>query len=145
MINLTTQDHELEDVLDLKMIEAACLNAPYQTVEWSGPITNQDRTVGAMLSNQVSKVFGDSGLPAHMSCHLHGSAGQSFGAFLAAGISLVLHGDGNDYVGKGLSGGTIVVTPTDQALAQGFVAEENVVIGNVALYGATSGLSLIHI
>jgi len=139
MINTSTQDHGLDDVLDLKLIAAAPLEAPFEPVVYSGPICNSDRTTGAMLSNEVSKRFGEQGLPCNYRCELHGSAGQSFGAFLAKGVSLVLYGDANDYVGKGLSGGELIIRPNQLALENGFVAEKNIVVGNVACYGATSG------
>jgi glutamate synthase (NADPH/NADH) large chain len=101
------------------------------------PIKNSDRTTGTMLSSVIAKEVGANGLPPDtIKIRFTGSAGQSFGAFLARGISLHLEGDANDYVGKGLSGGKITVdTPRDAA----FVASQNIIVGNVALYGATSG------
>src|SRR5260221_4099789 len=101
------------------------------------PIRNSDRTTGTMLSSVIAKEVGANGLPPDtIKVRFTGSAGQSFGAFLARGISLHLEGDANDYVGKGLSGGKITVdTPRDAA----FVASQNIIVGNVALYGATSG------
>ena len=98
---------------------------------------NVNRTVGGLLSNAVTKAHGAAGLPAGtISFTLRGSAGQSFGAWLAPGIELTLVGDANDYVGKGLSGGVLAVRPPD---GSAFVAEENVIIGNTVLYGATAG------
>ena len=98
---------------------------------------NVNRTVGGLLSNAVTKAHGAAGLPAGtVSFTLRGSAGQSFGAWLAPGIELTLVGDANDYVGKGLSGGVLAVRPPD---GSAFVAEENVIIGNTVLYGATAG------
>jgi glutamate synthase (NADPH) large chain len=111
------------------------------SVEDGGPtrfdVRNVDRTIGGLLSNHVTKQHGRAGLPpGSISFELHGSAGQSFGAWLAPGIELTLTGDANDYVGKGLSGGTLAVRPPDEAQ---FLAEENVIVGNTVLYGATAG------
>jgi glutamate synthase (NADPH/NADH) large chain/glutamate synthase (ferredoxin) len=101
------------------------------------PIRNVHRTVGGMLSYEVTRRNGAAGLPPGTArFELHGSAGQSFGAWLAPGIELVLHGDANDYAGKGLSGGVLAVRPPQGA---GFAAHENVIVGNTVLYGATSG------
>ena len=101
------------------------------------PIRNVNRTVGTMLGSEVTRRFGGEGLPDDtIRVKFTGSAGQSFGAFVPRGISLTLEGDSNDYIGKGLSGGKIVVFPPKQSR---FVAEENILVGNVALYGATSG------
>ena len=135
---MRAQDSPLDDALDWQLIEAA---APAlergEAVELSFPIRNVNRTVGGLLSHHVTKAHGRAGLPdGTIRVALTGSAGQSFGAWLAPGVELALVGDANDYVGKGLSGGTISVRPPDDA---GFVAEENVVIGNTVLYGATSG------
>jgi glutamate synthase domain-containing protein 3 len=103
------------------------------------PITNVNRTVGTMLGHEVTKRYGAAGLPDNtIDITLTGSAGQSFGAFVPRGITLRLFGDSNDYCGKGLSGGRIVVRPSLDA-REDFVAEDNVIAGNVALYGATSG------
>ena len=100
-------------------------------------VRNVNRTVGGLLSHAVTKAHGAAGLPAGtISFTLRGSAGQSFGAWLAPGIELTLVGDANDYVGKGLSGGVLAVRPPD---GSAFVAEENVIIGNTVLYGATAG------
>jgi glutamate synthase domain-containing protein 3 len=93
--------------------------------------------VGGLLSGEIARRHGGAGLPeGSIDIHLTGSAGQSFGAWLAPGVSLMLEGDANDYTGKGMSGGTLVVRPSPEAA---FVAEHNVIVGNVALYGATSG------
>jgi glutamate synthase (ferredoxin) len=106
-------------------------------VSFSLPIRNVNRTVGTMLGYEVTKRHGGDGLPDDtMSITFRGSAGQSFGAFLPRGITLTLEGDANDYVGKGLSGGKIIAYPPKNAT---FVAEDNILVGNVALYGATSG------
>jgi len=106
-------------------------------VDCSLPIRNVHRTVGAMLSGELSRRHGSAGLPDDfIHFRFHGSAGQSFGAFLAKGVTLELEGDSNDYIGKGLSGGKLIVYPPRGST---FAPEENIVIGNVALYGATSG------
>jgi len=135
---LIGQDHGLEEALDHKIIELAQESIENQTpVEFKLPIRNVHRTVGAMLSGEVSKRYGSVGLPTDtIQIKFNGSAGQSFGAFLANGISLELEGDANDYVGKGLSGGRVVVYPPRNST---FVPEQNILIGNVVLYGATSG------
>ncbi|MBL8238598.1 MAG: glutamate synthase large subunit [Bryobacterales bacterium] len=132
------QDHGLEEALDHKLIDLAHDALENKTpVEFKMPIRNVHRTVGAMLSGEVAKRYGSAGLPPDtIQIEFNGSAGQSFGAFLANGISLVLEGDANDYVGKGLSGGRVVVYPPRTAT---FVPEHNILIGNVVLYGATSG------
>ena len=106
-------------------------------VEFKLPIRNVDRTVGAMLSGEIARKHGSKGLePDTIHFTFTGSAGQSFGAFLARGVTLELEGDANDYVGKGLSGGKIIVYPPRNST---FLPEENILIGNVVLYGATSG------
>ena len=132
------QDHELEDQLDRDLIEAAA-----DAIEEGKPvaleteITNVDRTVGAMLSNRITDRYGEPGLPEDtITVDLEGTAGQSFGAFLASGVSMHLEGGANDYVGKGLSGGTVTVRTPETA---SYEPTENVAIGNVALYGATDG------
>jgi glutamate synthase domain-containing protein 2/glutamate synthase domain-containing protein 1/glutamate synthase domain-containing protein 3 len=136
--HVTKQDHGLETALDYKMIALAksALQSK-KPVKMELAIKNVNRTVGAILSSEVSRAFEAEGLPADtIHCKLNGSAGQSFGAFLAPGITLELEGDGNDYVGKGLSGGRIVVYPPKVST---FVAEENMIVGNVVLYGAIKG------
>jgi len=101
------------------------------------PITNVDRVVGTIVGNEITRSHGAEGLPdGTVNLRFHGSAGQSFGAFMPKGMTLELSGDANDYLGKGLSGGTIVVYPPQGST---FVAEENIIAGNVAFYGATSG------
>jgi glutamate synthase domain-containing protein 3 len=106
-------------------------------VRWEQPIENKNRAVGGLLSGEIARRHGLEGLPeGTIEVHFKGSAGQSFGAWLASGVSLVLEGDANDYTGKGLSGGTLVVRPPADAR---FVPEENVIVGNTVLYGATSG------
>jgi glutamate synthase (NADPH/NADH) large chain len=132
------QDHGLQAALDYKLIEQAKQALERRTpVEMEFPIRNVHRTVGAMLSGEIARRYGSEGLPDEtIRVRLTGSAGQSFGAFLAKGVTLTLSGEANDYVGKGLSGGRIIVSPP---AGSRFAAEENILIGNVALYGATSG------
>jgi glutamate synthase domain-containing protein 2/glutamate synthase domain-containing protein 3 len=132
------QDHGLDQALDHKLIEQAAPALEKITpVEISMPIRNVHRTVGAMLSGNIARRYGSEGLPEDtIRVNFAGSAGQSFGAFLAKGVTLRLEGDANDYVGKGLSGGRIIVHPAKKST---FAAEENILIGNVVLYGATSG------
>jgi glutamate synthase (NADPH/NADH) large chain len=132
------QDHGLDEAIDYHLIDT-CKPALEggEAVEISGPIRNSNRTVGTMLSGEVAKRFGEKGLPPEtIRIHFTGSAGQSFGAFLAGGISLTLEGDANDYLGKGISGGRISVFPPKDAT---FAAHENIIAGNTLLYGATGG------
>jgi glutamate synthase (NADPH/NADH) len=136
--NVRKQDHRLYVRLDNKLISEAEL-----TLDKGLPsriecdIVNTDRAMGTSLSYQISKRYGEEGLPMDtVHVNIKGSAGQSFGAFLAPGVTLELEGDANDYVGKGLSGGRLIIYPPRAAV---FKAEENVIIGNVCLYGATSG------
>ena len=137
------QDHGLQQALDYKLIEQANGALENRTpVEMEFPIRNVHRTVGAMLSGEIARRYGSEGLPDDtIRVGLTGSAGQSFGAFLAKGVTLTLSGEANDYVGKGLSGGRIVVSPP---AASRFVAEENILVGNVALYGATGGEAFLN-
>jgi glutamate synthase (NADPH) large chain len=132
------QDHGLERALDYKLIDHAKDALENKTpVEFKLPIRNVHRTVGAMLSGEIARRYGSAGLPDDtVRFSFTGSAGQSFGAFLAKGVSLTLEGDANDYVGKGLSGGRIVIYPPRHST---FIPEENILIGNVVLYGATTG------
>jgi glutamate synthase (NADPH/NADH) len=136
--NVRKQDHRLHVRLDNKLISEAEL-----TLDKGLPsriecdIVNTDRAMGTSLSYQISKRYGQTGLPMDtVHVNIKGSAGQSFGAFLAPGVTLELEGDANDYVGKGLSGGRLIIYPPRSAV---FKAEENILIGNVCLYGATSG------
>jgi len=139
----TTQDHGLDRALDRKLIDLAHDAIHHgKKVHSELHIRNINRTVGTMLSHEVVKVWGKRALPIDtIHFNFKGSAGQSFGAFLARGIALELEGDSNDYVGKGLSGGRIIIYPPRE---RSFVAEENVIIGNVALYGATGGRAFIR-
>ncbi|QRV13766.1 glutamate synthase large subunit [Haloterrigena salifodinae] len=132
------QDHELEDQLDRDLIEAAAdAIEDQEPVSIDAEVTNVDRTVGAMLSNRITSRYGEPGLPEDtITVDLEGTAGQSFGAFLASGVSMHLDGSANDYVGKGLSGGKITIRTPETA---GYDPTENISIGNVALYGATDG------
>jgi glutamate synthase domain-containing protein 3 len=137
------QDHGLAKALDNSLIELAKdaleMRKP---VEIFLPIRNANRTVGTMLGAEVTRRFGGDGLPSDtIRIAFKGSAGQSFGAFLPNGISMTLEGDTNDYFGKGLSGGRLVVFPPTKAT---FTAEENIIVGNVSLYGATGGEAFIR-
>jgi glutamate synthase domain-containing protein 2/glutamate synthase domain-containing protein 1/glutamate synthase domain-containing protein 3 len=133
-----SQDHGIEKSMDNSLIEYSREALENQVpVSLSLPITNVHRSVGAMLSGQIARRFGARGLPEDtIRIQFTGSAGQSFGAFLANGVTLTLEGEANDYVGKGLSGGRLVIYPPRKSE---FVAEENILVGNVCLYGATSG------
>ncbi|MFL5808061.1 MAG: glutamate synthase large subunit, partial [Flavisolibacter sp.] len=137
------QDHALENVLDWKLLKTAKPALEnQQRVSAFFNIKNTDRTVGTILSNEITKIYRAKGLPEDtLHFNFAGTAGQSFGAFITNGITLELEGDANDYFGKGLSGGKLIVYPSKKA---GFVAEENIVIGNVAFYGATSGKAFIR-
>ena len=132
------QDHGLERALDHQIIAQAQPAIDNGTpVRIDMPVSNSNRTVGAMLSGRVARKYGEQGLPpGTIDIHLEGSGGQSFGAFLAPGVSISLAGDTNDYMGKGIGGGRIVIVPP---AGSGFVPEDNIIIGNVALYGATGG------
>ncbi len=132
------QDHGLEKALDQKIVKLA-KNAieNKQAIKIELPIQNINRTVGTILSHEIAKRYGLEGLPDKtVQVLFKGSAGQSFGAFLSKGVKFVLEGDANDYLGKGLSGGKITVIPSREAT---FVPEENIIVGNVILYGAIEG------
>jgi glutamate synthase domain-containing protein 3 len=140
---VTMQDHGLDQALDHKII-AECRPAleARRRVEITLPIRNVNRTVGTMLGAEVTRRYGSLGLPDDtIRVRFTGSAGQSFGAFVPRGVTLTLEGDANDYWGKGLSGGRLVVFPPAHAT---FVPEANVIIGNVALYGATGGEAFVR-
>jgi glutamate synthase domain-containing protein 2/glutamate synthase domain-containing protein 1/glutamate synthase domain-containing protein 3 len=132
------QDHGLDKALDLKLIKQTQEAIEHRTpVSVKMAIRNVHRAVGTMLSGEIARRHGSAGLPDDtIRVHLNGCAGQSFGAFLAQGVTLTLEGEANDYVGKGLSGGRLIVNPPRGSV---FVPEENILIGNVCLYGATSG------
>ncbi len=143
LYNKESQDHELDKVLDWKLLAAAkpALESGNK-VSASFNITSIDRTTGTILSNEISKIYKSEGLP-NDTIHFKftGTAGQSFGAFNTKGVTLELEGDANDYFGKGLSGARLIVYPSAAAT---FIPEENIIIGNVAFYGATSGESYIR-
>ncbi len=137
------QKHQIDDIIDRRMIEDAVKALEGQeAVQLSYDIRNVDRSVGTMLSNEISKRYHADGLPADtINVKFKGSAGQSFAAFTAKGVSFELEGDANDYFGKGLSGGSLVVYPDKTAP---FAPSENIVIGNVAFFGGTSGTAFIR-
>jgi len=133
------QDHGLDKSLDLQVLLEVCKPAIQtgQKVAFTLPIRNVNRVVGAIVGHEITKRHGVTGLPADtIQLNFKGSAGQSFGAFIPPGLTLTLEGDANDYVGKGLSGGKIIVYPPGGST---FVPEENIIVGNVTLYGATAG------
>ncbi len=140
--NTTTQNHGLVDALDNELISLAkeALESS-KAVRIEMPVRNVNRTVGTMLGTEITRKFGGAGLPTDtIDVTFHGSAGQSFGAFIPSGLTLRLYGDSNDYVGKGLSGGRVIIRPDERAV---FASGENVIAGNVIGYGATSGELLI--
>ncbi len=136
--NREAQDHPIRDVLDRRLLQAAARTIEHGTpTELEFPIRNTDRTTGAMLSGRIAARHGHAGLRENtLSVRFRGTAGQSFGAFLARGVAFELQGDANDYVGKGLSGGRIAVYPAPDS---GVVPEASIVVGNTVLYGAISG------
>jgi glutamate synthase (NADPH/NADH) large chain len=138
-----SQEHGLEDILDRQIIaDAEPALEHQQPIELHFPIRNVNRTTGTMLGYEITRRYGGQGLPDDtIRIHFTGSAGQSFGAFVPRGVTLSLEGDANDFWGKGLSGGRLLVYPPK---ASTFPAEENVIIGNVALYGATSGEAYVR-
>lgn len=138
------QDHELERTLDMSKLLRMCRPAieDQKPIRAKLAITNINRVVGTLVGSEVTRRYGESGLPDNtIKLNFEGSAGQSFGAFIPKGMTLELEGDANDYLGKGLSGGTIIVYPPKASI---FEADENILIGNVAFYGATSGTSYIN-
>ena len=140
--NLTKQDHGLVNALDNELIKlsAEALNKA-TPVRLEMPVRNVNRTVGTMLGAEITRKYGGAGLPADtIDITFHGSAGQSFGAFVPSGLTLRLYGDSNDYVGKGLSGGRVIIRPDEKAK---FSSSANVIAGNVIGYGATSGEIMI--
>jgi glutamate synthase (NADPH) large chain len=142
---VTEQDHGLDRALDRRLI-AECQAAleDVRPVKLSVAISNVNRTVGTLLGAEISRRYGGEGLPdGTIDISFTGSAGQSFGAFVPRGVTLRLEGDANDYLGKGLSGGRIIVRPSAEA-PMSFVAEEQIIAGNVILYGATAGQALIR-
>ena len=143
MCQTIPQDHNLEEALDNELIrECAAALDHAEPVHLRKEIRNINRTCGTMLSAEISRAYGEAGLPeGTIQVDFNGHAGQSFGAFLANGVQFRLSGDGNDYFGKGLSGGRLIVQPPPESP---FAAEENVIIGNVALFGATRGEAYIR-
>ncbi|PRX09035.1 UNVERIFIED_ORG: glutamate synthase (NADH) large subunit [Martelella mediterranea] len=137
------QKHPIDDILDRKLIEKAMPALERkEKVAFDVDIKNVDRSAGAMLSGEVAKRWNQKGLKEDtISVTLHGTAGQSFGAFLASGVTFDLIGDGNDYVGKGLSGGKIIIRPPENSPV---VPEESIIVGNTVLYGATAGECYFH-
>jgi len=137
------QDHNLENILDRKLVEASLIAIKNNgQCKASFKIKNTDRAVGAFLGNRISQKYGSKGMNENsLTFNFKGSAGQSFGAFATNGMTLILEGEANDYVGKGLSGAIIAVRPQNQSK---YKADENVIIGNVALYGATNGKAFIN-
>ena len=143
LLNTSTQDHQLEKALDFEIINRAhpALFRKEPTV-LDLTINNENRAVGAILSNEISKIYGAQGLPENtLKINFTGSAGQSFGAFATKGLTLNVIGNTNDYLGKGLSGAKLTIRVPDEST---IVPEENIIIGNVALYGATSGEAYIN-
>ena len=132
------QDHKIDHILDRELIaEAESSISTLKPVVIERLVNNTDRTIGAMLSGKIATLYGSEGLPdGTIKCRFKGSAGQSFGAFLSRGVELYLEGDSNDYLGKGLSGGRIIVVPPAGST---FEPDKNIIIGNTVLYGATSG------
>ena len=141
--NNVVQDHQLDNVLDRSLIAYASLAIEENiTIQSIFPVVSTNRTVGAMLSNEIAKKYGSKGFEDDtVNFRFRGSAGQSFGAFGINGLTFTLEGDANDYFGKGLSGAKLIMTPDREAP---FDASENIIIGNVALYGATSGEAYIR-
>jgi glutamate synthase (ferredoxin) len=138
LYNTNQQDHNLETHLDFQIIKKAH-QALFrrQRTHLKLPITNIDRAVGAIVSNEISKIYGAQGLPDDtINIDFEGSAGQSFGAFTTKGVSMTVHGNTNDYLGKGLSGGKLTIKVPEGCT---IVPQENIITGNVTLYGATSG------
>lgn len=138
IINTTEQKHEIDHVMDREIISRSFpALSTGMMVDLEFPIRNTDRSVGAMLSGEIAKRYGEAGLPDDtIRCTFKGASGQSFGAFLSHGITFRLEGDANDYVGKALSGGKIVIVPP---AGSSFAPEDNIIAGNTLLYGATSG------
>jgi glutamate synthase (NADPH/NADH) large chain len=141
--NIKPQVHKIKDVLDHKLIKwSSPAIEQNEQVEFTLDINNSNRTTGAMLSGEISRRYGSEGLPSDsIKITFRGSAGQSFGAFLCKGITFRLEGDANDYMGKGLSGGRIIVVPPKGTT---LVPEDNIIVGNTLLYGATSGEVFIN-
>ncbi len=141
--NTEIQHHDIEGALDFEIIKDAH-PAIYrkEKMQLHYPIANTDRSVGAIISNEISKIYGANGLPKNtLQVNFTGSAGQSFGAFATKGLTLKIEGNSNDYLGKGLSGAKLIVKKPEKAT---FIADENIIIGNVCFYGATKGEAYIN-
>ena len=141
--NNEEQNHGLDSVIDWKLVEAAKPALKFkQKVEGTFKLVNTDRAVGTILTNEITKIYGSEGLPEHtVKLKFEGHAGQSFAAFATKGLLFEMEGDVNDYCGKGLSGAKIIIYPSKKA---GFVAHNNIILGNVAFYGATDGEAFIR-
>jgi len=141
--NVEKQDHNLENVLDMRILSDAKLAINYKTdTSLTYKIHNTDRSVGAIISNEISKIHGEDGLPENtLKIDFKGSAGQSFGAFATKGLTFKVEGETNDYLGKGLSGAKIIIKKPEEA---DFIAEDNIIVGNVCFYGAVSGEAYIN-
>ena len=141
--NTKSQDHNLENVLDFKILKKgkfALRGKKKQELRFH--IKNTDRTIGAIVSNEISKIHGAKGLPKDtLKLDFTGTAGQSFGAFATNGLTMKIEGTVNDYFGKGLSGATLIAKVPEKST---FIPHENIIVGNVALYGATSGEAYIN-
>ena len=140
----TPQDHKINTTLDMSKLVRMCRPALEQQkhIRARLRIKNTDRVTGTILGSEITKAYGEKGLPEDtIALSFVGSAGQSFGAFIPHGLTLTLEGDANDYLGKGLSGGKIIVSPPRESV---FPAEDNIIIGNVAFYGATAGEAYIN-
>ena len=143
LYNTEKQNHNLDKVLDIKIIDnaKAAIKNKIKS-EFNYPIQNTNRSVGAITSNEISKLHGEDGLPDDtLTLNFKGSAGQSFGAFATKGLTMIVDGEANDYLGKGLSGAKIVVKKPAEA---DFIAEENIIVGNVCFYGAIKGEAYIN-
>lgn len=143
LYNTIRQEHQVSKSIEFKLLEAAhpaIFRKEKTVLEYR--IRNTDRAIGAIISNEISKIYGAEGLPDNtLKINFHGSAGQSFGAFTTRGITLVVNGTTNDYLGKGLSGGRVIIKIPEAAT---FRSDENIITGNVALYGATAGEAFIN-
>ena len=141
--NTEKQDHNLENVIDFKILKKSRLSIEKKIkLNLEYKIKNTDRAVGAIISNEISKLYGEKGLPKNtLNIDFYGSAGQSFGAFATNGIKFTVFGNTNDYLGKGLSGATLVVKKPKNAT---FKSHKNIITGNVALYGAINGETYIN-
>jgi len=143
LYNTEKQNHNLDKVLDIKIIDnaKAAIKNKIKS-EFDYPIQNTNRSVGAITSNEISKLHGEDGLPEDtLTLNFKGSAGQSFGAFATKGLTMIVDGEANDYLGKGLSGAKIVVKKPADA---DFIAEDNIIVGNVCFYGAINGEAYIN-